>query len=32
VQIENGLIGGEDLVASPPPDLKNGQKIRPKQG
>ena len=32
VQIENGLIGGEDLVASPPPDLKNGQKVRPKQG
>ena len=32
VQIGNGLIGGEDLVASPPPDLKNGQKIRPKQG
>jgi HlyD family secretion protein len=32
VQIENGLIGGEDLVANPPVDLKNGQKIRPKQG
>jgi len=32
VQIENGLIGGEDLVANPPADLKNGQKIRPKQG
>ena len=32
VQIEDGLIGGEDLVANPPADLKNGQKIRAKQG
>lgn len=32
VQIESGLIGGEDLVANPPADLKDGQKIRPKQG
>jgi HlyD family secretion protein len=32
VQIEEGLIGGEDLVANPPADLKNGQKIRAKQG
>ena len=32
VQIENGLIGGEDLVANPPSDLKDGQKIRSKQG
>jgi HlyD family secretion protein len=32
IQIEEGLIGGEDLVANPPADLKDGQKIRPKQG
>jgi HlyD family secretion protein len=32
VQIEGGLIGGEDLIAKPPPDLKDGQKVKPKQG
>lgn len=32
VQIAEGLIGGEDLIADPPADLKNGQKVRPKQG
>jgi len=32
IQIEDGLIGGEDLVANPPSDLKSGQKIRSKQG
>jgi HlyD family secretion protein len=32
IQIEEGLIGGEDLIANPPADLKNGQKIRAKQG
>jgi HlyD family secretion protein len=32
IQIVDGLIGGEDLIANPPTDLKNGQKVRPKQG
>ncbi len=31
VQITDGLIGGEDVVANPPADLKDGQKVRPKQ-
>jgi HlyD family secretion protein len=30
VQITEGLIGGEDIVASPPADLKDGQKVRAK--
>lgn len=29
--ISNGLIGGEDLIVNPPADLKDGQKVRPKQ-
>lgn len=29
--ISNGLIGGEDLIVNPPADLKEGQKVRPKQ-
>ncbi len=29
--ISNGLIGGEDLIINPPADLKDGQKVRPKQ-
>jgi HlyD family secretion protein len=32
VQVENGLIGGEDLIVNPPADLKDGQRVRPKQG
>jgi HlyD family secretion protein len=28
VQVSEGLIGGEDLVANPPADLKDGQKVR----
>jgi HlyD family secretion protein len=32
VQIEDGLIGGEDVVVSPPAELKQGQRIRSKQG
>jgi HlyD family secretion protein len=32
VRIESGLIGGEDLISNPPPDLKDGQKVRPKRG
>ena len=31
VRIEDGLIGGEDLIVSPPPELKNGDRVRPKQ-
>jgi HlyD family secretion protein len=31
VQIEGGLIGGEDLISNPPPDLKEGQRVHPKQ-
>jgi len=30
VSIEEGLIGGEDLIASPPADLKNGDKVKQK--
>jgi HlyD family secretion protein len=32
VQVSGGLIGGEDLISNPPPDLKEGQRVRPKQG
>ncbi len=28
VQITDGLIGGEDIVANPPADLKDGQRVR----
>ncbi len=31
VRIEEGLNGGEDLIVSPPPELKNGDRVRPKQ-
>jgi len=31
VQVGEGLIGGEDLIANPPSDLKDGQKVRRKQ-
>ena len=31
VLVQSGLIGGEDLIDNPPPDLKDGQKVRPKQ-
>ncbi|HEY1948942.1 MAG TPA: efflux RND transporter periplasmic adaptor subunit [Bryobacteraceae bacterium] len=27
VRVESGLIGGEDLIVSPPADLKDGQKV-----
>ena len=30
VRIEQGLIGGEDLIANPPADLKDGDKVRTK--
>jgi HlyD family secretion protein len=32
IQVGGGLIGGEDLISNPPPDLKEGQRVRPKQG
>jgi HlyD family secretion protein len=31
VKIAGGLIGGEDLIVNPPPDLENGEKVRPKK-
>ena len=31
VRIEEGLNGGEDLIVNPPTDLKNGDRVRPKQ-
>jgi HlyD family secretion protein len=31
VQIADGLIGGEDIIVSPPADLKDGQRVRSKQ-
>lgn len=30
VQVTEGLIGGEDVIANPPADLKDGQKVRAK--
>ena len=30
VRIEQGLIGGEDLISNPPADLKDGEKVRRK--
>ncbi len=30
VRIEDGLIGGEDLIVSPPPELKNGDRVKAK--
>jgi HlyD family secretion protein len=32
VQIAEGLIGGEDIIVNPPANLKDGQKVHPKQG
>ncbi|HXF27167.1 MAG TPA: efflux RND transporter periplasmic adaptor subunit [Bryobacteraceae bacterium] len=32
VRISSGLIGGEDVILNPPAGLKDGQKVRPKQG
>ena len=31
VRIEEGLIGGEDLIVNPPQDLKNGDRVRARQ-
>ncbi|HKW98681.1 MAG TPA: efflux RND transporter periplasmic adaptor subunit [Bryobacteraceae bacterium] len=31
VRIEDGLIGGEDLILSPPESLKDGDHVKPKQ-
>jgi HlyD family secretion protein len=31
VMVESGLIGGEDLIVSPPADLKDGQRVEIKQ-
>jgi HlyD family secretion protein len=30
VRVEQGLIGGEDLIANPPPGLKDGDAVRRK--
>lgn len=32
VQVESGLIGGEDVIVNPPADLKDGQKVQPRKG
>jgi HlyD family secretion protein len=32
VRIEQGLIGGEDLIVNPPAALKDGDRVRPKNG
>ena len=32
VEVSSGLIGGEDVILNPPASLKDGQKVRPKQG
>jgi HlyD family secretion protein len=31
VRIEDGLIGGEDLIANPPAGLKDGDRVRPRK-
>ena len=31
VRIEDGLIGGEDLIVAPPADLKDGDSVRQKE-
>jgi hypothetical protein len=30
VRIEDGLIGGEELIANPPAGLKDGDRVHPK--
>jgi HlyD family secretion protein len=30
VRVEQGLIGGEDLIVNPPVTLKDGDRVRPK--
>jgi HlyD family secretion protein len=30
IRIEEGLIGGEDLIVNPPPDLEDGDRVRRK--
>lgn len=32
LRVEDGLIGGEDLIVNPPPGLKDGDKVRVRQG
>ena len=32
MRVEEGLNGGEDLIVNPPADLKEGEKVRRKQG
>ena len=32
VRIEEGLIGGEDLILGPPAELKDGDKVAVKKG
>ena len=32
VRVEEGLIGGEDLIVNPPPELKEGDAVAPKKG
>jgi HlyD family secretion protein len=30
LRVDDGLIGGEDLIVSPPPDLRDGDKVKPR--
>jgi HlyD family secretion protein len=30
IRIEQGLVGGEDLIVNPPAGLKDGDRVRPK--
>ena len=32
IRVEDGLTGGEDLIVNPPADLKDGDRVRTKQG
>jgi HlyD family secretion protein len=32
IRVEDGLVGGEDLIVEPPPGLKDGGRVRRKEG
>ncbi len=32
IRIEDGLVGGEDLIVNPPAELKDGDKVRQRRG
>jgi HlyD family secretion protein len=32
IRVEDGLVGGEDVIVNPPEELKDGDKVRRRQG